>query len=42
MPGRTLLLVVGLYGVSIVVFGLSQTMWLSLLALVVAGGPSTW
>ena len=30
-------MVVGLYGVSIVVFGLSQTMWLSLLALVVGG-----
>ena len=36
--GRTLLTVVGLYGVSIVVFGLSQTMWLSLLALAVGGG----
>ena len=35
--GRTLLLVVGLYGVTIVVFGLSQTMWLSLLALVAGG-----
>ncbi len=35
--GRTLLAVVGLYGVSIVVFGLSQTMWLSLLALVAGG-----
>ncbi len=35
--GRTLLVVVGLYGVSIVVFGLSQTMWLSLLALVAGG-----
>ena len=35
--GRTLLTVVGLYGVSIVVFGLSQTMWLSLLALAVGG-----
>jgi MFS family permease len=35
--GRTLLTVVGLYGVTIVVFGLSQTMWLSLLALAVGG-----
>ena len=35
--GRTLLLVVGLYGVTMVVFGLSQTMWLSLLALVGGG-----
>ncbi len=35
--GRTLLTVVGLYGVSIIVFGLSQTMWLSLLALAVGG-----
>lgn len=35
--GRTLLTVVGLYGTSIVVFGLSHTMWLSLLALVVGG-----
>jgi MFS family permease len=36
--GRTLLTVVALYGVSIVVFGLSQWMWLSLLALAVGGG----
>ncbi len=35
--GRTLLLVVGLYGVSIVVFGLSKTMWLSFLALAASG-----
>ncbi|MSO95186.1 MAG: MFS transporter [Thermoleophilia bacterium] len=35
--GRTLLVVVGLYGVTIVVFGLSQTMWLSLLALTAGG-----
>jgi MFS family permease len=35
--GRTLLTVVALYGVTIVVFGLSQTMWLSLLALVAGG-----
>jgi hypothetical protein len=35
--GRTLLTVVALYGVSIVVFGLSKTMWLSLLALAVGG-----
>jgi MFS family permease len=35
--GRTLLLVVGFYGLSIVVFGLSHVMWLSLLALAVGG-----
>ena len=35
--GRTLLTVVALYGVSIVVFGLSRTMWLSLLALAIGG-----
>ena len=35
--GRTLLTVVALYGVSIVVFGLSKTMWLSLVALAVGG-----
>jgi len=35
--GRTLLIVVGLYGVSIIVFGLSQVMWLSLIALAVGG-----
>jgi MFS family permease len=35
--GRTLLLVVGLYGGCIVVFGLSRTFWLSLLALGVSG-----
>ena len=38
MPGRTLLTVVALYGVTIVVFGLSKTMWLSLLALALGGG----
>ena len=38
MPGATLLTVVALYGATIVVFGLSQTMWLSLLALAVGGG----
>ena len=36
--GRKLLTVVGLYGLSIVVFGLSHVMWLSLLALAVGGG----
>ena len=36
--GRTLLTVVALYGVTIVVFGLSETMWLSLLALAAGGG----
>ena len=35
--GHTLLLVVGLYGTTIVVFGLSQMMWLSLLALAAGG-----
>lgn len=35
--GRTLLTVVALYGVSIVVFGLSRAMWLSLLALAAGG-----
>jgi MFS family permease len=35
--GRTLLIVVGLYGVSIVVFGLSRVYLLSLLALAVGG-----
>ena len=36
--GRTLLTVVALYGASIMVFGLSRWMWLSLLALAVGGG----
>ncbi len=36
--GRTLLTVVALYGLTIVVFGLSETMWLSLLALAAGGG----
>ncbi len=36
--GRTLLSVVGLYGITIIVFGLSQVMWLSLAALAVGGG----
>jgi MFS family permease len=35
--GRTLLLFVGLYGASIVVFGLSRLMWLSLIALAAGG-----
>ena len=35
--GRTLLTVVALYGVTIVVFGLSETMWLSLAALAAGG-----
>jgi MFS family permease len=35
--GRTLLTVVALYGVTMLVFGLSETMWLSLLALAVGG-----
>ena len=35
--GRTLLTVVALYGVTMIVFGLSETMWLSLLALAAGG-----
>ena len=35
--GRTLLTVVALYGLTIVVFGLSETMWLSLAALAAGG-----
>jgi len=36
--GRTLLICVGGFGVSIIVFALSHTLWLSLLALVLSGG----
>jgi MFS family permease len=36
--GGTLLTVVALYGVTMIVFGLSEAMWLSLLALAVGGG----
>ena len=36
--GRTLLTVVALYGVTIIVFGLSEVMWLSFLALAAGGG----
>ena len=36
--GHKLLTVVGVYGLTIVVFGLSQVMWLSLIALAVGGG----
>ena len=36
--GHKLLTAVGVYGLTIVVFGLSQVMWLSLLALAVGGG----
>src|SRR4029078_13104281 len=36
--GRTLLTVVALYGITMIVFGLSETMWLSLLALAAGGG----
>jgi len=36
--GRTLLVVVAAFGVSMIVFGLSKSMWLSLLALAVSGG----
>ncbi len=39
--GRTLLTVVALYGVTIVVFGLSETMWLSLAALAAGGAVDT-
>ncbi len=35
--GRTLLTVVALYGVTMIVFGLSETIWLSLLALAAGG-----
>jgi MFS family permease len=36
--GGTLLTVVALYGLSMIAFGLSEAMWLSLLALAVGGG----
>ncbi len=36
-PAATLLTVVALYGVTMIVFGLSKTMWLSLLALAAGG-----
>jgi hypothetical protein len=39
--GRTLLLSVGLFGVCMVVFGLSTHFWLSMLALAVSGGADT-
>jgi MFS family permease len=39
--GRTLLTVVALYGMTIVVFGLSETMWLSLAALAAGGAVDT-
>ena len=39
--GRTLLTVVALYGLTIVVFGLSETMWLSLVALAAGGAVDT-
>jgi Transmembrane secretion effector len=39
--GRTLLIVVALYGVTIVVFGLSETMWVSLAALAAGGAVDT-
>jgi MFS family permease len=37
LAGRKLLAVVALFGVSMIVFGLSQAMWLSLIALVASG-----
>ena len=39
--GRTLLIVVALYGITMVVFGLSETMWLSLAALAAGGAVDT-
>jgi MFS family permease len=39
--GRTLLTVVALYGATMIVFGLSQTMWLSLAALAAGGAVDT-
>jgi MFS family permease len=39
--GRMLLVAVGAFGVSMVVFGLSRSMWLSLAALAVGGGVDT-
>jgi hypothetical protein len=36
--GRTLLFVVGAFGVAMVVFGLSRSLWLSIVALAVSGG----
>ncbi len=39
--GGTLLTVVALYGITIVAFGLSETMWLSLLALAIGGAVDT-
>ena len=39
--GRKLLTVVALYGITIVVFGLSETMWLSLAALAAGGAVDT-
>jgi MFS family permease len=36
--GRTLLLVVGAFGISMIVFGLSRSLWLSIAALAVSGG----
>jgi hypothetical protein len=36
--GRTLLLVVGVFGVAMVVFVLSRSLWLSIVALAVSGG----
>lgn len=39
--GRTLLIVVALYGATMIVFGLSETMWLSLAALAAGGAVDT-
>jgi MFS family permease len=39
--GRTLLVAVGVFGVCMLVFGLSTAFWLSMAALVVSGGADT-
>jgi MFS family permease len=39
--GKLMLFCVGVYGAATVIFGLSRTMWLSLLALVIVGASDT-
>jgi MFS family permease len=39
--GKLMLLCVGIYGVATVIFGLSRTIWVSLLALVIVGASDT-
>jgi hypothetical protein len=39
--GKIMLVCVGIYGAATIVFGLSHTMWLSLLALVIVGASDT-